>query len=403
VKRLAWIVLCWLAMAAGHALAQDRGVSYSTWIVSGNMITLRFVLPVTQAQRLTGAEVPVLTISKLEDYLLEHLTVTSAGGDCPAIDQGFDLGRVDPLAVEPDLYGFEIFYRCSDPRQLVLRNNALFGRAPGHVNFARIQIHGQSVEQLFTAQRQELALPDDRAVPAAGFGAYLRLGFTHVMRSADRWCFVLGLLLLARRWREVGYLVLVLALAGGYLLAVLLSMAGWVLPRLTPLEAFMGFLVGLLGAVITQRESQNATVAAVGWPAVLLLLVLAVALLRSPAALWALLGGAALALGVLMLGRVSAGKPLIWPGLAVLFSFLDGFVLPAVLPPAQLPQWLQLRMLIGFDLGAVLFDALLAGVAVAAWLLLRTRRITLPQAVMNDVCAAGLSGLGAFWLLSRLG
>jgi hypothetical protein len=401
MRRLAWITLCWLAMGTGGALAQDRSVSYSTWIVSGNMITLRFVLPGTEAQRLTGANAPLLTISRLEDYLLQNLTVQSAGGECPAIDQGFDLGRVDPLAVGSALYGFEVFYRCSDPRHLVLRNNALFGRAPGHVNFARIQVRGQSVEQLFTAQHQELALPDDGAVPAAGLGAYLRLGFTHVMRSADRWCFLLGMLLFVRRPREAGYLVL--ALAGGYLLALLLSTAGWILPRPAPLEAFMGFLVALLGAAITQREAQNTKVAAVGWPGLLLVLVLAVALLRSPSAIWALLGGAALATGFLMLSRMSAGKPPVWSGLVVLFAFLDGFVLPAVLPPAQLPQWLQVRMLIGFDLGAVLFDAALVALAVGAWQLVRARPFSLPQAVINDVCAAGLSGLGTFWLITRLG
>jgi hypothetical protein len=400
VKRLACIILCWLAVAAGGARAQDRGVSYSTWIVSGNMVTLRFVVPVTEAQRLTGADVPVMTITKLEDYLLQHLSVTSAGGDCPAIDQGFDLGRVDPLAVGPELYGFEIFYRCGDPRQLVLRNSALFGRSPGHVNFARIQVRGRSVEQLFTAQHQQLALPADGAVPAAGFGAYLRLGFTHIMRSPDRWCFVLGLLLLVRRWREVGYVIL--ALAGGYLLAVLLSLTGWVLPRLTPLAAFMGFLVALLGAAIIARESQNTKVTAVGWPTPLLLMVLAVALLRSPQALWTLLGGAAIALGFLMLARSRGDNRLLWPGLVVLFAFLDGFVLPAVQPPAQLPPGLQLRMLVSFDLGAMLFGALLVAAAVVAWLLLRSR-IALPRAAMNDVCAAGLCGLGAFWLLSRLG
>jgi hypothetical protein len=401
MRRLAWITLCWLAMGTGGALAQDRSVSYSTWIVSGNMITLRFVLPGTEAQRLTGANAPLLTTSRLEDYLLQNLSVQSAGGECPAIDQGFDLGRVDPLTVGSDLYGFEIFYRCSDPRHLVLRNNALFGRAPGHVNFARIQVRGQSVEQLFTAQHQELALPDDRAVPAAGLGAYLRLGFTHVMRSADRWCFLLGMLLFVRRPREAGYLVL--ALAGGYLLALLLSTAGWVLPRPAPLEAFMGFLVALLGAALTQREAQNTKVAAVGWPGLLLVLVLAVALLRSPSAIWALLGGAALATGFLMLSRMSAGKPPVWAGLVVLFAFLDGFVLPAVLPPTQLPQWLQVRMLIGFDLGAVLFDAALVVLAVGAWQFVRARRFSLPQAVFNDVCAAGLSGFGTFWLITRLG
>jgi hypothetical protein len=401
MRRLAWLTLCWLAVGAGGALAQERSVSYSTWIVSGNMITLRFVLPVTEAQRLTGTDASLLTISRLEDYLLQNLTVQSAGGECPAIDQGFDLGRVDPLAVGSALYGFEIFYRCTEPRHLVLRNRALFGRTPGHVNFARIQMRGQSVEQLFTAQHQELALPDDRAVPAAGLGAYLRLGFTHVMRSADRWCFLLGMLLFVRRPRAAGYLLL--ALAGGYLLALLLSTAGWLVPRPAPLEAFMGFLVALLGAAITQREAQTTQVAAVGWPGLLLVLVLAGALLRSPAAIWALLGGAAIAMGFLALSRMSAGKPPLWAGLVVLFAFLDGFVLPAVLPPAQLPQWLQVRMLIGFDLGAVLFDAALIVLAIGAWRLLRARRFSLPLAAINDVCAAGLSGLGTFWLISRLG
>ncbi len=66
MRWLAWITLYWLAIAAVPALAQDRGVSYSTWIVADNMVTLRFVLPVTEAPRLTDAEQPLLTISQLE-------------------------------------------------------------------------------------------------------------------------------------------------------------------------------------------------------------------------------------------------------------------------------------------------------------------------------------------------
>ena len=165
--------------------------------------------------------------------------------------------------------------------------------------------------------------------------------FRHVVRNADRLAVsCLGLLLLVRRWRDLGYLVL--ALAGGYLLALLLAMAGWVLPRLVPLEAFMGFLVALLGAVITRRELQSARTAALGLPTMMLLLVLAVALLRSPSALFMLLGGAAIAMGFLGLSRDFANPLQVWPGLAVLFGFVDGCVLPAVLPAAQLPQWLQL-------------------------------------------------------------
>jgi hypothetical protein len=400
VKSLAWIALCCLAGGAGSAFAQNSSVSYSTWSVSGNMVTLRFLLPVTEAQRLMGVDVPTLTISKLEDYLLQHDTVQSAGGDCPAIDQGFDLGRVDPLAVGSDLYGFEIFYRCKDPRQLVLRNSALFGRAPSHINFARIQMRGQTVEQLFTARHQTMSLPDDAALPPAGLAAYLRLGFTHLIGSAADWCLLLAALLLVRHRRELGYVFL--ALSGGYVLAMAVSTTGWVLPRLPLLESFMGLLVALLGAAIAQREVENPRLIAMGWPGLLLLLAI-VAVFRAPWAIGALLGGAVLSAGFLVLSRELKDRPVIWPGLVAVFAFLDGCALPAVLPPAQLPQWTQLRIMLGFDLGALLLDAMLLGLVIGVWLLLRARRFVMPRPLVNDVCAAALSGLGTFWLLSRLG
>jgi hypothetical protein len=391
----------WLLLAgAGGALAQDRSVSYSTWIVSGNMVTLRFLLPVSEAQRLMGIEVPVLTMSKLEDYLLQHQTVQSAGGACPAIDQGFDLGRVDPLAVGPDLYGFEIFYRCKDPRQLVLHDTALFGRVPQHVTFARIQMDGRRVEWLFTAQHQELALPDDRALAATGIGAYLRLGVLHVLTHADRWIFLLGALLFIRRRPDVGYLLV--ALATGYLLSLLVASTGWVLPRPPRMEAFMGLLLALLAALMTQGELQDGRGPNLRWPTFLLLGVLLIALVRAPSAAYALLGGAALSAGLLAFSRRSQGRQILWPWLLAAFTFLDGFALPAVLAPAQLTQGAQLRMLLGFDLGAVLIAMLLIALALGAWRLLQAARLLVPPSLVRDICSAAMYGLGAFWLLTRL-
>jgi hypothetical protein len=403
VKRLASIALCFLAAGASSAHAASGSVSYSTWIVSGNLVTLRFLLPVAEAQRLMGIDVPVLTVQKLEDYLLKHVTVRSAGGDCPAIDQGYDLGRVDPLAVGPDLYGFEIFYRCKDPSQLALRDAALFDRVPNHVNFARIQMHGRMVERLFTAEQQQLHLPDGAAPPAAGIATYLRLGVVHVLGSADRLCCLLGLLLLARRKREVGYAILALVL--GYLLSVAVFPLGWVLPRMSLLEAFVGFLVALLGALMTLREAKRADLVAFGWPCLLLLLCLASAVLYAPWPALMLFGGAAFAAGFLLISAQFDARWTFWPLLALLLGFLDGFVLPSVLLPAQLPQQVQVRMSVGFDLGAVLIDALLAGSVLVALLLLRTKRIVVLQPLVNlvrDISAACLGGVGTFWLLSRL-
>ncbi|HEY6458131.1 MAG TPA: hypothetical protein VIY90_22880 [Steroidobacteraceae bacterium] len=400
MKRLALIALCWLTASAGCAVAQERSVSYSTWIIAGNMVTLRYLLPVTAAQRLMGVEVSVLTTDKLEKYLLQHQTVGSAAGECPAIDQGFDLGRVDPIAVGPDLYGFEIFYRCQDPRHLLLRNTALFESAPGHVDFARINMNGRVVAQLFTAQHQQLALPDGRAVSPTSFATYLRLGLRHLLSGTERWIFLLGALLLVRRRLDVGYLIA--ALGCGYLLSVLVVSTDWVLPRMPRMEAFMGLLVALLGATIMQRELHGHPDRRVHWPAILLLLVVCIGLVRAPAAAFALLGGAAVAAGFLSVSHRFDGRRILWPCLVAMFSFLDGFALPAVLGPAQLTPWTRTRVLVGFDLGATLTAIVLIGLLSGAWLLLRARRVMAPQAIVSDVCAAGLCGLGSFWLLTRL-
>ncbi|MGC1459931.1 MAG: hypothetical protein WA825_16765 [Steroidobacteraceae bacterium] len=398
MKRLAWLALCWLAPGAGSALAAGHSVSYSTWIVSDNLVTMRLALPVSEARRLLGVAVPVLTTDRLKDYVLEHVTVSSAGGACPAIDQGYDLGRVDPLAVGPDLYGFEVVYRCTDPGQVVLRDTVLFANVPDHVDFARIRTHGQVVEQLFTAGRQQLSLPDAGAPPAAGMGAYLRIGLLHVLNSPDRWCVLLAALLLVGRWVDVGGIIL--ALAGGYLLSLALSASGWVLPRVNAVEAFVGLLVALLGAVLALRDGQHRRVAILAWASLLGLLALASFFGHAPSAVPLLLGGALMFAGVMVVADQVKGRA--WWGLIGLFALLDGVVMSAGLPPAQLPQRLLVAVMLGFNAGAWLVESLLVAMFAAILLAVRAPHAVAARAWLGNLAAAGLSGVGTFWLVSRL-
>jgi hypothetical protein len=400
VKRLAWSALCWLAIGTGSALAAGRSVSYSTWIVSGNLVTMRLLLPASAARPLVGVAVPVLTTDRLKDYVLQHVTVASSGGSCPAIDQGYDLGQVDPLAVGPDLYGFELVYRCTDPAQLVLRDTVLFATVPDHVDFASIRTHGQMVQQLFTAGKQQLALPDAGAPPAAGIFAYVRIGLMHVLDSTDRWCVLLAALLLVRRRTDVGGIVL--ALAAGYVLSLALTSTGWVLPRVIALEAFVGLLVALLGAVIALRDGQYRAVGILGWASLLVLLAVAATFMHAPWAALLLLGGACLSAGVMLVVNRTVGHDMRWLVLIALFAFLDGSVMSAVLPPAQLPQRSLLQVVLGFAAGAWFIESLLVAVIAAIFLVVRAQRMVAARSLLDEVAAAGLSGVGTFWLVSRL-
>jgi hypothetical protein len=276
----------------------------------------------------------------------------------------------------------------------------LFASVSGHVDFASIRTHGQVVQQLFTAGRQQLTLPDTGAPPAAGLFAYIRIGLLHVLESPDHGCVLLAALLLVRRRRDVG--AIIVALAGGYLLALTLASSGWVIPQVTSIEAFVGLLVALLGAVLALREGPYRRFAVLGWPSLLVLLAVASTFMHAPWAALVLLGGAFIAAGVMLSADRGAGDRMGWWVLIALFAFLDGAVMTAVLPPAQLPQRSLVQVALGFSAGAWCIETLLVAVIAAMFLVVRAPRIIWARALLDEVMATALSGVGTFWLVSRM-
>lgn len=389
----------------GSAGGSIGSASYSTWSLEGDTVIARFMLPRADAQRVAGTDIDVLVQQRIGDYLLAHLAVRARAEDCQAIDQGYDIGRVDPLTEASGLYGFEIFFRCAQPSGVVLEDRALFDRLPGQVNFARVQVNGSRFsEQLFTSARRTLALPHAGAPRAAGLGRYLALGAAHIVRRWDRLCFLLGALLLARRMRHV--LRIATGLAAGYALSLPAALSAALAPRGRLLEAGMGFLVALLALQMIAQPLRRRRGAALGAAGALLWLA-AVALLGH--AIWPvmLLAGAALFAGSYLAAQEGLEqRGFGWLLLPAVFGFLDGFALPAALGPLQLSGAAMLAAVAGFDVGALLaavavlavFGALLAGASV--WQ--RTRASALALALAGDVAAAGLGGLGVFWMLSRL-
>lgn len=384
--------------------AAGRGASYSTWIVSrsARTVTLRFELPVGAAQRLTGIAIPVLTVSRLGDYVLAHTAVEAAGQDCPASDQGYDLGRVDPLDVGAGLYGFEVVFRCPRPlTALVLEDRALFDREPAHVNFARVQIGRRFAHEVFTAKRERLAIPDAGMPPSGSAGRYVPLGWHHVLGSPLRIAFLIAALLLVRRARDFG--ALLGGIAAGYVLSIGAQAAGWVEPRTALVDGFIALLTVLLALRLVLPYAWRPPLVRTGWPALLALLGIAAALLRSPQAALLLLGGAGFSAGYLRLsGTHGGGGALLLP--ASLYALVDGFTLPALLERVPPASWTRVPMVIGYDAGALLAACALAALAAAAALaLVRAGFLQAVRPALSEIGAACLAGLGTFWLLTGAG
>jgi hypothetical protein len=401
VRRWGLLAFCLcLLTATPSAFAQSRSVSYSTWTVAADTVALRFVLSAQEARRLIGAEVPVLTTRKLGDYLLSHVAVQSADGSCPAIDQGYDLGQVDPLAVGDGYFGFEIVFRCARMSDLVLTNHAVFERVPSHLNFAGIEWNGRRSEQLFTRDQQQVRLPARGELHSAGIGRYLQLGIAHLLHSPDRLCFLLALLVLWRRSQDVSYVLI--GLACGYALAFAVSAASGAVPRMNLLEASFGLMIGLLAITIVLPQIDRPRVAIAAWPVLLIVMALAALTRHAPTTALLLAGTALFAGSFLAMAAASPAQALIRLLPAAVFGFLDGFVLPSMQALMQLPKNVQLPMLIGFDVGAWLAAAIVLLLLAGVFLALRGRRLALARWPLNEVAALCLGAVGSFWLLTRL-
>jgi hypothetical protein len=79
-----------------------------------------------------------------------------------------------------------------------------------HVNFAQIQTaDGAFVEQLFTKDQQTLNLGEAGGVSLknASFPQYIAMGVMHIFTGVDHQLFLIGLILLSRRLRDLTFVI----------------------------------------------------------------------------------------------------------------------------------------------------------------------------------------------------
>jgi hypothetical protein len=401
------------AAAARPDAAPRRSVSYSTWLLEDDLVTVRLVLPAAEAASLVGKAMPLLSGENLAEYVLSKVSVTAGGSPCEPADQGYDIGKIDSLSLGSGLYGFEIFFRCPRDGAISLHNALLFAAAPQHVDFARIERGGMHATQLFTAARQDVSIPEGGPLPAAGILRFLMLGASHLWHSPERLCAILGFFMLARTRKQLGRVAA--ALAFGYT-ASLVLVAGGLIPDATVLDSGVGFVVACLAALMVTRSlrpERAGMPAAVGMGACILisgalLASIAVALLHRPSSALVLAGFAIV--GVTLVGAALAGERLSLPIfiLPALAGLLDGLVLPGDL--VRLRQWRELSLsnLAAFDAGALLIQALLLAVfaALTAFMIERAPKLRIRPELLAPLageCAATVfAGCGSFWLLSRL-
>lgn len=391
----AFLALLTLVCAAAPVAAHTRSETHSNWEIDGREVHMTFTVPDLEAKRLTqDGRTP--SDARMAQYLAAHVGVWSGETACAA------RGAPRPVSAAPGYRRLAFHFVCSAPKELRVGSTAFFELVPTHVNFAQIQTaDGAFVEQLITQDAQKLRVSDESgpALADAGFPRFVGMGVMHIFTGVDHQLFLLGLILLSRRLKDLTFIITGFTL--GHSLTLALAVTGLLRPRAEYIDALVGLTIALVGveniAAATRRPGPLAI--AVG----ALLLLMAIGKMSGLGGLpVALLLGAALfsACYLMISGRLGdAGKLRLV--VTLIFGLVHGFGFAADLLESKLPKARLAELLVGFNLGVEIGQLTLVLAVVGLVALLARLKLAAPRALVVDASAAFLAAMGFFWFVSR--
>ena len=391
----AWtLLLCMTLAAAGQA--HVRSESHAVWEISGTAVDLVMTIPALEAQRLTASGAQP-SDEMLIGYLSARIYPASNGERCALVPP------VTALSAQPGFRRIDFTFKCATARNLAIHSGAFFDLVHSHTNFAQIQNAdtGEFVEQLITYERQSVQVTGGalNKLEAAGFLDFVQMGVLHIFTGVDHMSFLLGLVLISRRVRDLVFVVTGFTI--GHSLTLALAVTGVIRPHAEFIDAMVALTIALIGlenlAVQTHRPGFFAAGLGILLAAMTAGKVLGYGELPAMLTLGA---GLFLANYLLVSGHLrDAGRLRLI--ITLVFGLIHGFGFAASLLSEPLPASRLAELLVGFNLGVEVGQlTLVVGLTLVVFALSKARW-TLPRPIVVDVAASCLAGIGMFWLITR--
>ncbi len=390
----------WMSAAplfgAAPAHAHTRSQSHSVWEIKGEEVDLVMTIPALEAARLSNdASEP--SDDRLKAYLSDRVYPLAGGKRCPVVPP------VETLSAAQGFRKFDFTFRCATPNDLQVHSAAFFDLVSSHTNFAQVQnaLTGEFTEQLITTEHRTVDVTGGEGgrLKSARFVEFVRMGILHIFTGVDHMSFLLGLVLISRRLRDLVFVVTGFTI--GHSLTLALAVTGVLRPHAEYIDALVALTIALIGAenIVVQTHKPTLVALIVAGSLASMALLNALGFGGLPSLL--LLGSGLFTANYLMIsGRLrDAGRIRIL--ITLVFGLIHGFGFAADLLELQLPPERLAELLVGFNVGVEIGQlVLVAGATLAVGLLVKYK-LALPRPLVVDVASSFLVALGVFWFVSR--
>ena len=375
--------------------AHTRSESHSAWTIDGPYAHLAFSVADVEVARISSDGSRPADAALLA-YLGTKLGVTAGDQLCKL---------VAPPRMISAAAGYrraEFQYACPSAERMRLVDRAFFELVPTHINLAQIQRpSGDFVEQIITADDQGIAVQggNGEELGSASFVRFIQMGVMHIFTGIDHMSFLLGLVLISRRLRDLVFVVTGFTI--GHSLTLALAVTGVIRPHAEFIDALVALTIALIGveniAVASHRPGRVALVTGLSLGSMALLKLFGIGLL--PPLL--LIGAAVFSVNYLMVSGHLRDAARIRLVVTLVFGLIHGFGFAADLLESRLPKAKLAEILVGFNLGVEIGQLTIVLLLTGLVGVLARFRLTLPRPIVTDVVASGLVCIGTFWFVSR--
>ena len=377
-------------------LSHQRSESYSRIDITNNeqlIVEIDFNVQISVLSRIKS-KFDQFWESKLQEEVLNDYKVQ---GSCE-LDQG-------PYFRSSLTTGYVSlkWRQVCDKEPVEILFNLFFSEDPAHVHIATINIDDQPYpEKIFTVSsrswNESSALNKEQASADSSFYDYLELGVKHILTGLDHIAFLVGLLLLNLKRKNL--IIVVTGFTIGHSITLALGALNYITPASSFVESLIGYSIVVVAiecvASITKQYTLYNRYLLYSWILFILL--------------FSLYGNQKYVLGLLGLGLFSYcyfglserfhNQKLILI-VTMLFGLVHGFGFAGNLSSIGLMQDRFIPALIGFNLGVEVGQVLII-LSLFALMYLLNRLITFKVEILRIYTASCLACLGMYWFVERL-
>jgi hypothetical protein len=381
---------------SGPAFAHTRSETHSDWQINGTHVETTVAIPEIEVKRL-GPPNSTITNEQVARYMQGKVTVSADGQPCA------NPGGAKALAATGQFRRVQYEFDCPSDKTMKLGFTAFFEIVPSHTDFAQISQAGHDfVEQLFLDDTRVIPVggpSSEQALRNAGFFKYVQMGIMHIFTGVDHMSFLVGLVLLSKRTKDL--LFVVTGFTIGHSITLALAVTGILRPHAEYIDALVAFTIAMVGAENIAVATGKPGIVAAGMGGMLILMALGNVLGLGGLPALLTLGAGIFAANYLMISGHLANAARIRLVVTLVFGLIHGFGFAAGLLEMKLPTDKLAQLLFGFNIGVEVGQVCVVLAVLGVTALLIKLKLALPRRLVVDLASAALVGIGLYWFLGR--